>query len=83
MKLLYFAWMKAAIGHGEETVELPAGITTVGQLVEWLAGRGDGYAKAFRNIKVVRAAINQQFVSLDAPLAGATEIAFFPPVTGG
>lgn len=83
MKLLYFAWMKAAIGHGEETVELPEGIATVGQLVEWLVGRGEGYARAFRNIKVVRAAINQQFVTLEAPLAGATEIAFFPPVTGG
>ena len=33
--------------------------------------------------RTVKAAINQTHVPLDAPLAGATEIAFFPPVTGG
>ena len=29
MKLLYFAWLRAKIGTAEETVDVPAGITTV------------------------------------------------------
>ena len=31
----------------------------------------------------LRAAIDQQFVGLDAPLGSAREVALFPPVTGG
>jgi molybdopterin synthase sulfur carrier subunit len=83
MKLLYFARVKQMVGKGEEEVELPAGIATVGALIEWLKGRDEGYAHAFADLRVVRAAINQAHVQLDAPLEGAHEIAFFPPVTGG
>ena len=28
-------------------------------------------------------AVDQQMTELDAPIAGASEVAFFPPVTGG
>ena len=52
-------------------------------LIEWLKGRDEGYAHAFADLRVVRAAITQAHVQLDAPLEGAHEIAFFPPVTGG
>lgn len=83
MKLLYFARVKQIVGKGEEEVELPAGIATVSALIEWLKGRDEGYAHAFADLRVVRAAINQAHVQLDAPLEGAHEIAFFPPVTGG
>ncbi|MFO0991674.1 MAG: molybdopterin converting factor subunit 1 [Hyphomicrobiales bacterium] len=83
MKLLYFARVKQMVGKGEEEVELPAGIATVGALIEWLKGRDEGYAHAFADLRVVRAAINQAHVQLDASLKGAHEIAFFPPVTGG
>jgi molybdopterin synthase sulfur carrier subunit len=62
---------------------LPAGIATVGELVAWLSRRGEEYAHAFENPKVVRAAIDQVHVKSEAPIAGAREIAFFPPMTGG
>ena len=83
MKLLYFARVKQMVGKSEEEIELPAGVATVGALIEWLKGRDEGYAHAFADLRVVRAAINQAHVQLDAPLKGAREIAFFPPVTGG
>ncbi|MGE3146926.1 MAG: molybdopterin converting factor subunit 1 [Pseudorhodoplanes sp.] len=83
MKLLYFAWVRERIGKTEEEVALPAGIATVGELMEWLAGRGEEYAYAFENRKVIRAAIDRVHVKPDAALAGAREIAFFPPMTGG
>jgi molybdopterin synthase sulfur carrier subunit len=83
MKLLYFARVKQMVGNAEEEVELPEGIATVGALIEWLKSRDEGYAHAFADLRVVRAAINQAHVQLDAPLEGAHEIAFFPPVTGG
>ena len=83
MKVRYFAWVRERIGKAEEEVEPPAGIATVGDLMTWLAGRGDQYAYAFENPKVIRAAIDRDHVRADARIEGAGEIAFFPPMTGG
>lgn len=83
MKVRYFAWVRERIGLAEEEIAPPAGVATVGELVAWLAGKGDGYAYAFENPKVIRAAIDRNHVRADARIAGAHEIAFFPPMTGG
>lgn len=83
MKILYFAWLRAQIGHAEEIVTLPAEVTTTSQLIDWLIARGDPYASALSDRSVIRIALDQDYVQEDAPLKGASEIAFFPPVTGG
>ena len=83
MKLLYFAWVRERLGKAEEQIELPPGIATVGELMAWLAARDEQYAHAFENARVIRAAIDHRHVRPDAPIAGAAEIAFFPPMTGG
>ncbi|MBS0534928.1 MAG: molybdopterin converting factor subunit 1 [Proteobacteria bacterium] len=83
MKLRYFAWVRERIGKPEEEVELPGGVATIGDLMTWLAGRGEEYAHAFENPKVIRAAIDRRHVKPQAAIAGAKEIAFFPPMTGG
>ena len=83
MKILYFARVRQMVGKSEEDIDIPANVATVGALVEWLKARDEGYAHAFADLRVVRAAINQAHVKLDAPLNGVREIAFFPPVTGG
>ena len=83
MKLLYFAWVRERVGKPEEDVELPSGVATVGDLMAWLSRRGDEYAHAFENPKVIRAAIDRTHVRGDAAIFGAREIAFFPPMTGG
>jgi sulfur-carrier protein len=83
VKLRYFAWVRERIGKPEEEIEPPAGIATVADLMNWLTRRGEEYAHAFGNPKVIRAAIDQSHVKPDAAIAGAREIAFFPPMTGG
>jgi molybdopterin synthase sulfur carrier subunit len=83
MKVKYFAWVRERIGKTEETVEPPADIRTVNDLIGWLARRGDTYAYAFEKPQVIRAAIDQTHVKSDTMIAGAHEIAFFPPMTGG
>jgi molybdopterin synthase sulfur carrier subunit len=45
--------------------------------------RGPEFEHAFARSEVIRAAIDLSHVRHDAHLAGAREIAFFPPVTGG
>jgi molybdopterin synthase sulfur carrier subunit len=52
-------------------------------LMTWLASRGEEYAYAFKNMNVIRAAIDHQHVRPDAAIKDASEIAFFPPMTGG
>ena len=81
--LRYFAWVRERIGRGEERLELPAGIVTVADLMRWLGSRGPEYAHAFERADVIRAAVDQVHVAHATPVAGAREIAFFPPVTGG
>ncbi|MBN8984631.1 MAG: MoaD/ThiS family protein, partial [Rhizobiales bacterium] len=58
MKVVYFAWVRERIGKAEETVEPPAEVRTVGELINWLAGRGETYAHAFETPRVIRAAID-------------------------
>ncbi|HLI13084.1 MAG TPA: molybdopterin converting factor subunit 1 [Alphaproteobacteria bacterium] len=83
MKLLYFAWLKQRTGVAEEEVTLPASVTDVAGLVEWLRGRGPGYAAALKNPAVIRVAVNQEYVSANHPVRPGDEVALFPPVTGG
>jgi sulfur-carrier protein len=83
MKVKYFAWVRERIGKDEETLDPPADVQTIGELIGWLSGRGDGYAYAFEKPQVIRAAIDQSHVKLEAPIAGAREVALFPPMTGG
>ncbi len=83
MKVLYFAWVRQRTGLAEEVIDPPAQLKTVGDLMNWLKTRGEGYEFAFSEPKAIRAAVDQEHVSFDHPLAGAREVAFFPPVTGG
>jgi sulfur-carrier protein len=81
--LRYFAWVREKAGLAEERVDLPPGVATVADLIAWLKTRGPEYTEAFARGEVIRAAIDQTHVKHTAPIAGAREIAFFPPVTGG
>ena len=83
MKIKYFAWVRERVGKSEETIEPPVGVKTVEELIAWLAARGETYAHAFETPRVIRAAIDHAHVKQDAAIAGAHEIAFFPPMTGG
>jgi len=83
VKIVYFAWVRERVGKTDEDIDVPADVRTVGDLMGWLSGRGEEYAYAFDNPKVIRAAIDRSHVRPDTMLAGAKEIAFFPPMTGG
>jgi molybdopterin synthase sulfur carrier subunit len=81
MKVLYFAWLRERIGASREDVE--TGAATVMDLVAELRAREPRYEAAFADLASIRVAIDQELAEFDAPLAGAREVAFFPPVTGG
>ena len=83
MKILYFAWLRERVGLAEEELEPPPEVATVTDLARWLAGRDEAHAHAFENPAIVRAALDRRHVKGDAPLGGARQVAFFPPMTGG
>jgi sulfur-carrier protein len=83
VKLRYFAWVRERVGKPEEDIELPPGVATAGELMTWLSRRGEEYSHAFENPKVIRVAIDRTHVQPGTPIATASEIAFFPPMTGG
>ena len=81
LDVLYFAWVRERIGVAKETVETDA--ATVSDLVDVLRNREERYAVAFSDVSALRVAVDQELAEFDAPLAGAREVAFFPPMTGG
>ncbi|WP_200879059.1 molybdopterin converting factor subunit 1 [Sphingopyxis sp. MWB1] len=83
LRLCYFAWVREAMGVAEEELRLPDDVATVGALIGWLAGRDARGGQAFAEPARIRAAVDGEMVGADHRLAGAGEVALFPPVTGG
>ncbi|MBL6951826.1 MAG: molybdopterin converting factor subunit 1 [Alphaproteobacteria bacterium] len=83
MKLLYFSWMRDRVGMAAETVWPPEDVTTVGQLITWLAQQSSSHAAAFADPSIVRCAVNQEYARAEEAVGPDDEVAFFPPVTGG
>ncbi|MEM6304602.1 MAG: molybdopterin converting factor subunit 1 [Pseudomonadota bacterium] len=81
MQVVYFAWVRERIGVPREEVRTEA--ATVADLVEELRAREPRYAAAFADVTALRVAVDQVLADFDAPLEGVTEVAFFPPMTGG
>jgi len=83
MTILYFAWLKERVGTGEEQLPLPAGVTTVGDLIEHLKARSPELEAVFGADARVLTAVNQDMATPDTPVTDSDEVAFFPPMTGG
>ena len=83
LTVLYFAWLRERVGTAEETLSPPDSVTTVADLVEYLAGLDQRHAVAFKERASVRCAVNQEFADTATILRPGDEVAFFPPVTGG
>jgi len=81
MDVLYFAWVRERIGLPRETVETAA--ATPRALAEDLSARAARSAAAFADLSALRVAVDQKLTDFDAPLSGAREVAFCPPMTGG
>jgi len=82
VKIVYFARLREAIGQAEETIETPQGVETAGELKEWLMNRGEPWASALAGKRVL-VAVDQEHAQYQDAITDASEVAFFPPVTGG
>ncbi|MDA0652042.1 MAG: MoaD/ThiS family protein [Proteobacteria bacterium] len=64
-------------------MELPAGVSDVRTLIDWLQERGNTHSEALEDLSVIRVAVNQEMAEMDTPIAANDEVALFPPMTGG
>lgn len=81
MNVIYFAWVRERIGLPKEKLTTDA--NTVMELVEELRDREERYAAAFSDLSALRVALDQELSDFEASLDGVSEVAFFPPMTGG
>ena len=83
LKVLYFASIREKVGTSAEELELPSGVSTVGELKGHIGRRGGAWTEAFQGKALLRSAVNQDMVQDGATIKAGDEVAFFPPVTGG
>ena len=81
--LRFFASVREALGTSQETLALPDGVATVGDLRRHLLLRGGAWAQALSSERALRMAYNQVMCDAGQVLEDGAEVAFFPPVTGG
>ena len=81
VQIKYFASIREAIGRGGEEWETAA--ATLAQLRAELLARGGAHAEALAPGRAVRMAMNQVMADETTALVEGSEVAFFPPVTGG
>ena len=82
MQILYFSWLREAIGTSLEDYQTDQ--KTVIGLINELVAREPRYAKAFEDLSIVKVAVDKELISdLETSILDAKEVAFFPPMTGG
>lgn len=83
VKFIYFSWIRERLNKPDESLDVPANVKTVTDLLSHLSTLGEEYADVLRTPEIIRVAINQEHVLHSEPIENAKEIALFPPMTGG
>jgi molybdopterin synthase sulfur carrier subunit len=83
MKVRYFAWLRERLNRGEEDIDPPAEVVTVGDLIQWLRDRDEAADLAMQKPSLIKAALDSEIVPHTAHIANAKVVALFPPMTGG
>lgn len=78
MKLVFFGRLRDAVGVHEMTCSPPANVVDTDMLRRWIGAEHLALVEP-----VVRMAVDDRLVTGPEPIAGAAEIAFLPPVSGG
>ena len=81
IKILYFSWVRERLGVSEQLIETNA--TNIGELIDELKSKDEKYKLTFDDLSLIKIAANQKLVDVRHPLKEVTEVAFFPPMTGG
>jgi molybdopterin synthase sulfur carrier subunit len=83
LTIKYFASVREQVGVMSEILHIDAAELAVESLRAALASRDDRMAQALHADRPIRTAVNQEMVSGEFVVRDDSEVAFFPPVTGG
>ena len=81
IKILYFAWVREKLEISEELLKTKA--NNINELIDELRSKNEKYKLAFDDLDIIRIAADQKLVDIEYPLKNVSEVAFFPPMTGG
>lgn len=82
MQILYFGRLREVFGRSEEFLPAPPAASVAG-LLTVLRERGGVWADELAEGRAYRVAVDQEVVAVGAPIKADSEVAIFPPVTGG
>tara|TARA_B110000858_G_C17810161_1_gene480761 strand:- start:27488 stop:27742 length:255 start_codon:yes stop_codon:yes gene_type:complete len=83
LSIQYFASIREALDRNNEELELPANVSSVQALIDYLLDANPHFEAIFNKDSKVLVAVNQTVVGRNHPLSENDEVAFFPPMTGG
>ncbi|WP_213301906.1 MoaD/ThiS family protein [Paraburkholderia sacchari] len=83
LTIKYFASIRETIGLAQELVDIDAPHVSISALRDRLIACSPHAAEALDTSRPVRVAVNHEMVANTFVVRQDSEIAFFPPVTGG
>ncbi len=83
VQLRFFASIREALQIEKEFIHLSKEARTVGDVRDFLIGRGGVWAETLGSDNVFHMACDHKIATLDTIVSEGCIIAFFPPVTGG
>ena len=82
MKIYYFSWIRERLNLSSENFSSES--STISELINELKSRDIKYKKVFDDLSVIKVAVNQNIINdFEFEINNNSEIAFFPPMTGG
>ena len=81
IKILYFSWLRENLDISEEQFDTEA--SNIKELIDELRSKDEKYKLTFDDLTLIKIAVDQKLVDIDYPLTNVSEVAFFPPMTGG
>lgn len=83
LNIHYFASIREQLGVEGQQLELPSGVNSVADLIDWLALSDSKFEQMIKASSSILIAVNQTVVEKSYILSLDDEVAFFPPMTGG
>jgi sulfur-carrier protein len=79
LNVLFFGRLKDAIGHGQESIEIPPD----SRIEDLFAQCVSRYPELAEHRSAIAVSRNREFAAWTTPLLPGDEVAFLPPVSGG
>lgn len=82
IRLQFYGRLRDAAGGADREADIPDGVATTNDLIEWIAASDPALGAALRPTSI-KAAAGDQIIARDADIGQAGEISFLPPFSGG